>query len=210
MTETGINTVVTADEHDACVGSGSIGRAAPHSEAAIFDERDRELPAGEVGELVFRGAGLMEGYHRDPEATAAFFRNGWAHTGDLAARDAQGFIYLRGRRKEMIRRGGENIAPVEVETALAAHPDVVECAVAPVPDDDMGEEAKAYVVRRDASAVEAIELASYLDDRLARFKVPRYWEFRDGLPHTPSERIAKHELELGRADFTDNTVDLKA
>jgi carnitine-CoA ligase len=110
----------------------------------------------------------------------------------------------------MIRRGGENIAPTEVEATLAAHPNVVECAVAPVPDDDMGEEAKAYVVRRDASAVEASELASYLNDRLARFKVPRFWEFRDVLPHTPSERIAKHELEEGRADFRDNTVDLKA
>jgi crotonobetaine/carnitine-CoA ligase len=210
MTETGINTVVTVDEHDACVGSGSIGRVAPHNEAAIVDEHDLELSFGEVGELVFRGLGLMEGYHRDPEATAAFFRNGWAHTGDLASRDAKGFIYLRGRLKEMIRRGGENIAPVEVETALAAHPDVVECAVASVPDDDMGEEIKAYVVRRDASAVEAVELASYLNDRLARFKVPRFWEFREMLPHTPSERIAKHELEEGRADFRDNTFDLKA
>jgi crotonobetaine/carnitine-CoA ligase len=108
----------------------------------------------------------------------------------------------------MIRRGGENIAPVEVETALAAHPDVVECAVAPVPDDDMGKEINAYVVRRDASAVEATELASYLNDRLARFKVPPYWEFRDGLPHTPSERMTKHELEQGRADFRKTTVHL--
>ena len=151
----------------------------------------------------------MEGYHRDREATADFFRNGWAHTGDLASRDADGFIYLRGRRKEMIRRGGENIAPIEVETALATHPDVVEFAVAPVPDDDMGEEAKAYVVRRDTSVVDAAELASYIAERLASFKVPRYWEFRDVLPHTPSERVAKHELEQGRADFRDNTVDLK-
>jgi carnitine-CoA ligase len=210
MTETGINTVVSPDDHDRCVGSGSIGRPVAHNEAAILDEHDRELPDGEVGEFVIRGVGLMDGYHSDPEATAAFFRNGWAHTGDLAARDAQGYIYLRGRLKEMIRRGGENIAPIEVETALATHPDVVECAVAPVPDDDMGEEAKAYVVRRDTKAVEAIELASYLAERLASFKVPRYWEFRDGLPHTPSERIAKHELEEGRADFKDNTVDLKA
>jgi crotonobetaine/carnitine-CoA ligase len=209
MTETGINTVVTAHDHDRCVGSGSIGRPVPHNEAAIFDEDDRELPDGEVGELVLRGVGMMEGYHRDPEATAAFFRNGWALTGDLASRDARGFIYLRGRRKEMIRRGGENVAPIEVETALATHPDVVECAVAPVPDADMGEEAKAYVVRRDTSAAGAVELASYLGDRLASFKVPRYWEFRDELPHTPSERVAKHELELGRADFRDNTVDLK-
>jgi carnitine-CoA ligase len=210
MTETGINTAVAAEDHDRCVGSGSIGRAVAHNEAAIFDEEDRELPDGQVGELVLRGIGFMEGYHRDPEETAAFFRNGWAHTGDLAARDADGFVYLRGRRKEMIRRGGENIAPVEVETALATHPDVVECTVAPVPDQVMGEEIKAYVVRRDATAVEAPELASYLNERLAPFKVPRYWEFRDALPHTPSERVAKHELERGRSDFREHTIDLGA
>lgn len=109
----------------------------------------------------------------------------------------------------MIRRGGENVAPAEVETAFATHPDVVECAVAPVPDADMGEEAKTYVVRRDKSAVDALELASYLSERLASFKVPRYREFCDELPHTPSERVAKHELERGCADFRENTIDLK-
>ena len=208
MTETGMNTFVMAHEHDRCVASGSIGRAVPHNEGAIFDENDNELPPGEVGEFVLRGNGLMEGYHRDPEATAAFFRNGWAHTGDLATRDEDGFIYLRGRRKEMIRRGGENIAPVEVETALATHDDVVECAVAAVPDDDMGEEIKAYVVRRQGSSTEPKELADHLTERLAPFKVPRYWEFRNELPHTPSERVAKHELERDRPDFKENTTDL--
>jgi crotonobetaine/carnitine-CoA ligase len=205
MTETGINTTVIANDHDRCVGSGSIGRPVPHNEATVFDENDVEVPPGEVGELVVRGIGMMEGYHRDPEATASFFRNGWAHTGDLATRDAEGFVYLKGRRKEMIRRGGENIAPVEVEAALTAHPDVIECAVAGVADPDMGEELKAYVVLREGAGTTPVELADHMTARIARFKVPRYWEFRRTLPRTPSERIAKHELERGadRAATTD-------
>jgi carnitine-CoA ligase len=208
MTETGMNTWVAPDEHDRCVGSGAIGRAVPINEAAIFDENDNELPAGEVGEFVLRGLGLMEGYHRDPEATAAFFRNGWAHTGDLATRDEDGFIYLRGRQKEMIRRGGENIAPTEVETALATHAGVVECAVAAVPDEDMGEEIKAYVIPKPGTELDPKELADHLRERVASFKVPRYWEFREELPHTPSERVAKHELERDRDDFRENSTDL--
>ena len=208
MTETGINTVVTPEAHDRCVGSGSIGRPVAHNEAAIVDEDDRELRPGEVGELVLRGLGMMEGYHDDEEATASFFRNGWAHTGDLAMRDADGFIFLRGRRKEMIRRGGENIAPVEVEFALAGHPDVLECAVAPVPDADMGEELKAYVVLRPGARWAPEDLRAHLAGRLASFKVPRYWEPRGALPHTASERVAKHALEAGRDPFASPTVDL--
>ena len=209
MTETGINLVVGPEDHDRCVGTGTIGRPVPHNEATIVDEHDDELPPGELGELVLRGVGFMEGYHRDPAATAEFFRNGWAHTGDLAVRDEDGFFYLRGRRKEMIRRGGENISPVEVETALCSHRDIVECAVAPVSDPDMGEEIKVYVVRRASATTGAEDLAAYLAQRVAPFKVPRYWEFRDDLPHTPSERVAKHELEKGRGDFREATIDLR-
>jgi carnitine-CoA ligase len=209
MTETGFNTVVTSEDHDRCVGTGSIGRPMAHNEASIVDEHDNEVPDGEVGELVVRGLGLMEGYHRDPVATADFFRNGWAHTGDLAIRDKDGFVYLRGRRKEMIRRGGENISPLQIETTLCSHQDVVECAVAPVLDPDMGEEIKAYVVRRAGAITGAEDLAAYLGQRLAPFKVPRYWEFRDDLPHTPSERVAKHELEKDRSDFREATIDLR-
>jgi crotonobetaine/carnitine-CoA ligase len=97
----------------------------------------------------------------------------------------------------MIRRGGENISPVEIETALSAHPGVLECAVAPVPDPDLGEEIKAYVVPRGVAAhgPDAEALAAFLAERIARFKVPRYWEFRGELPHTPSEKVAKGDLE---------------
>lgn len=209
MTETGINIVMTESDHDRVVGTGCIGRAVDRNEAIVVDDEDRELLPGEVGELCVRGVGLMHAYHRDPEATAAFFRNGWAHTGDLAARDAEGLIYYKGRRKEMIRRAGENISPVQIEDALAAHPDVVECAVAPVPDPDVGEEIKAYVVMRDGTSATVEELASYLESKIARFKVPRYWELRDALPRTSSEKIAKSELERDRADWRAATTDLK-
>ncbi|MDQ4145598.1 MAG: AMP-binding protein [Actinomycetota bacterium] len=208
MTETGVNTAVAEPDHDRALGTGCIGTALDHNEAMVVDEEDREVPPGRVGELVLRGLGLMDGYHADPEATAQFFRNGWAHTGDVVARDETGLLFYRGRRKEMIRRGGENMAPAEIEAALATHPDVIECAVAPVPDPDLGEEVKAYVVTRAGAEVDPADLAAHVRSRLAAFKVPRYWEFRASLPHTPSERVAKHELERGRDHHLVDTIDL--
>ncbi len=192
MTETGVNVGVAAGDHDRFVGTGCIGRALPHNEVAVVDEQDRPVPPGAIGEMVLRGLGMMDGYHNDREATTAFFRGGWAHTGDLVESDEDGYIYYRGRRKEMIRRAGENIAPIEIEAALASHHDVIECAVVPVPDPDLGEEIKAYVVA--SSPVEATVLGDYLRSKIAIFKVPRYWEFRASLPHTPSEKVAKHQL----------------
>jgi crotonobetaine/carnitine-CoA ligase len=208
MTESGVNIAVTPADHEGAVGTACLGRALPHNEAAVVDTEDRPVAPGQVGELVLRGLGFMEGYHEDPGATAQFFRDGWAHTGDLCSMDKDGRIHYRGRLKEMIRRGGENIAPIQVETAIAAHPSVVECAVAPVPDDDLGEEIKAYVVVRPDAEPDAAQLADSLRGQLASFKIPRYWEFRDALPHTPSERIAKARLEDGRADWRVDTVDV--
>lgn len=210
MTESGLNIAVSPRDHDRLVGSGCLGRVLPHNDAAVVAPDDREVPTGVVGELVLRGEGFMDGYHDDPESTAAFFRNGWGHTGDLAEQDSDGLIYYRGRRKEMIRRGGENISPVEIETTLSSHRDVVECAVAPVPDEDVGEEIKAYVVARPDADMDAHALADHALGKIARFKVPRYWEFRASLPHTPSERVAKHELESGRDSFLADTVDLRS
>jgi crotonobetaine/carnitine-CoA ligase len=210
MTETGINLAVAPTDHDRLVGSRSLGRVLPHCEAAALDDDDRQVPPGRVGELSLRGLGFMEGYHRDPEATAAFFRNGWAHTGDLVRREPDGTFTYVGRRKEMIRRGGENISPVEIETALSTHPGVLECAVAPVPDPDLGEEIKAYVVPRGPAAdgPDAEALATFLAERIARFKVPRYWEFRAELPYTPSEKVAKGELEPDDG-WRDRSVDVR-
>lgn len=199
MTESGGDIHVTEVEHDALVGSGAIGVAKPGREVRIVDVDDRDVPDGDIGELIMRGPGMMSGYDDEPEATAQVFRGGWLHTGDLARRNADGVITLVGRLKEVVRRAGENIAAREVEDTLLAHPDVRMAAVVAVPDDIRGEEAKAYLVLtddRDARQA-AAQLHAFCLERIARFKVPRYWEVCADLPRTPSERVAKPQLVPG-------------
>jgi carnitine-CoA ligase len=206
MTETGLNLAVLEDDHDELVGTGSLGSVMSHCEAKVVDQSGGEVPPGTQGELVLRGLGLMDGYHANPEATAAFFAGGWAHTGDIAVRDAKGRFTLRGRIKDMIRRGGENVAAAEVEGVLVSHPAVLECAIVAMPDDDLGEELRAVVVPVAGAAPSPRELRDHVAQRLAGFKVPRYWEFRSELPHTPSERVAKHRIgdpESGLVDLAD-------
>ena len=203
MTETGLNLAVLPDDHDELVGTGSLGSAMSHCEAMVVDDAGAEAPPGVQGELVVRGLGLMDGYHENPEATAAFFAGGWAHTGDIAVRDAKGRFTLRGRIKDMIRRGGENVAAAEVEGVLVGHPAVLECAIVAMPDDDLGEELRAVVVPVPGAAPSPRELRDHVAQRLARFKVPRYWELRTELPHTPSERVAKHRIGDPRSALVD-------
>ena len=191
-TETGSDLGVSWADHARSVGTGTIGRPLPHREAMIVDEAFSEIEDDEVGELFVRGKAMMAGYWRNPEATSAAFHNGWYRTGDLARRDSHGFFYLAGRRKDMIRRAGENIAASEVEAALQQHPAVVIAACVAVPDPIRNEEVKAFVVRSENVALE--ELVAHLEARLARFKIPRYWAFVEGLPMTPSERVAKPQL----------------
>lgn len=200
MTETGGDIHVTDVEHDALVGSGSIGRPKAGREVEIVDSHDAHLPRGEVGELVIRGVGLMDGYDDEPEATADVFRNGWLHTGDLARMDDDGIVTLIGRVKDVVRRAGENVAAREVEETLLGHPAVRLAAVVSVADDLRGEEVKAYLVLTDGRDAReaAAELHDFCSERIARFKVPRYWEVRDDLPRTASERVAKKEITPGR------------
>jgi len=201
MTETGVDIVVPLDEHDICVGSGCIGRPVPGREACILDADGAPLPAGEVGELALRGPGMMDGYYRNPDATAAAFRGGWLHTGDLARIDADGRIFFVGRDKDMIRRSGENIAAAEVEAVIAQHDAVRLAACVAVADDIRGEEVKAYVVLQPGHGPDdtpPADLAAFCADRLAYFKVPRYWTYRADLPRTPSERVIKGALEDDR------------
>ena len=200
MTETGGDIHVTDVDHDDCVGTGTIGRAKPGREVRIADADDESVPVGSTGELLLRGPGMMSGYDDEPEATAQVFRNGWMHTGDLARQDERGYIWLVGRLKDVVRRSGENIAAREVEDTLLAHPGVRVAAVVGVPDDIRGEEVKAYVVLTDDRdpAAAADELRTHCRERIASFKVPRYWEIRDDLPRTPSERVAKKEIVPGR------------
>ena len=210
MTEIGQGTYVPEEEHDLLVGTGCIGRPVMNREVRILGEDGRVLPRGQVGELVFRGTDLMDGYFKDPEATKESFRTGFFHTGDLAYMTEDGRIYYVGRKKDMIRRSGENISASEVEDALKLHPSVRNVAVVAVPDDLRGEEVKAYIVPRDPDfdrreLVE--ELIRFCQDHLAYFKIPRYWEFRASLPLTPSEKVAKHELIRQAKDLRANSYD---
>jgi len=197
MTESGLDIAVELADHDATVGTGCIGTPMPGREARVVDAQDRPVPAGKPGELVLRGVGLMDGYYRNPQATAAAFRNGWLHTGDVVRCDERGRFHYLSRMKDMIRRSGENIAAAEVEEVLMRHPGVRLAAVLAVADELRGEEVMAYVVPGGDVSREEVSptvLSAYCAERLARFKVPRYWKYRDDLPRTPSERIRKEVL----------------
>ncbi|TYK44350.1 AMP-binding protein [Actinomadura decatromicini] len=189
MTETGADLFVPADDTSS-VGSGAIGVPVPGKEARIVD-----------GELVIRGEPMMRGYWNDPAATAERIRDGWLYTGDLARQDDRGRFHLVGRRKDMIRRGGENVAAAEVEAVLVRHPAVRAAAVVAVPDELRGEEVKAFV--QVGRATDPAELIAFVCERLAPFKVPRFLEYVDEFPMTPSERIAKHLLPPGRGAADD-------
>ncbi|HEX3781299.1 MAG TPA: AMP-binding protein [Pseudonocardiaceae bacterium] len=176
---------------------GSSGRRNEDFDVRIFDEEDREVPAGEVGEICVRPrrANVMfEGYWRRPEATAALSRNWWFHTGDLGRFDADGFFYFVDRKKDYLRRRGENISSFEMETAILQHPDVVEVAVHAVPSEVTEDDVKVTAVLRKGAGLTCEELCRWSIDRLPYFAVPRYIEFRDDLPRNPVGRVLKYVL----------------
>jgi crotonobetaine/carnitine-CoA ligase len=180
------------------VGSGSCGMPSPFREARVADPDGNTVPVGEIGELVVRGPGILQGYYNKPEATKAAFHGDWFRTGDLFRQDARGYFYIVGRVKEMIRRAGENISSREVEAVICTLPQIVEAAAVPVPDETRGEEVKACVVlqpglERDDLPPERI--VAHCEAGLARFKVPRYVEYVAELPKTASGKIAKHLLK---------------
>ena len=147
-----------------------------------------------MGEVVMRGNNVMLGYYQDEEATAKAFAGGWFHSGDLGVMHPDGYIELRDRAKDVVVSGGENISTIEVEQAIAAHPDVVDVAVVGIPDDRWGERPKAFIVRKDGADLAEEELLEFLRDRLARYKTPRHYEFLDVLPKTSTGKIQKHTL----------------
>ncbi|MHC1562145.1 long-chain-fatty-acid--CoA ligase [Actinomycetospora sp. C-140] len=172
----------------------SAGRAAPHSEVRIVDELDEEVPVGGVGEIVCRGPHVMLGYWNRPEETATALRGGWMHTGDGGRMDAEGYVYVVDRIKDMIVSGGENVYSVEVENALAKHPGVASCAVIGVPDDEWGERVHAVVVPAAGAAPGADELREHVKGLIAGYKAPRTVELRDALPVSGAGKILKREL----------------
>ncbi|WP_412126560.1 AMP-binding protein [Streptomyces xinghaiensis] len=198
MTESGADLIVTPEDHDETVGTGCVGRPHPGKRADVVDGSGRPVEPGLPGELVISGEGLMDGYWGQPEATARVLRSGRLHTGDRVRADAEGRIYYLARTKDMVRRSGENVSAREVEAVLESHPAVRTAAVVPEPDAVRGEEVKAFVVPSGGETPDPRELLEFCRERLASFKVPRYWCVRPELPRTPSERVAKGELRADR------------
>ncbi len=187
LTEAAPNVAITRDESDA----GTVGRPYPHVDLALLIDGHVEHGAG-TGELLVRGPAVFQGYFRDPEATAAAFLGPWLRTGDLVARDAAGRIRIVDRVKDIVRSGGESIAPIEVELALLEHPAVADAAVAGVPSERWGEELVAWVVL--AEPAEPAALRAHLDGRLADFKHPKRFVVVDDIPRTTSGKPLRRAL----------------
>jgi fatty-acyl-CoA synthase len=192
QTETSIQCCLDAD--DAIRKAGTVGRPVFHAEVRVVDEALAEVPDGAVGEIVVRGPITMLGYWRDPEATAEVFRGGWLHTGDLATRDAEGFLTLVGRQRDVYISGGENVHPLHVEAAYHDHPAIAEIAVVGVADPEWGEVGRAYVVLRPGMHADAADLARFGRERLAGYEVPRSFVFVAALPRTETGKVRRHVL----------------
>ena len=189
MTETAAPNTVTDPEH-----IGSIGKNPPWFEVRIVDNNDNELPIGEIGEIVCRGWPVMMGYYKEPEMTRQILRNGWLHTGDLGYIDKEGYLYIRGRIKDMIIVGGLNVYSPEVEHVIAEHPKVKEVGVVGVEDKLRGEAVKAVIVLKEAEQLSPAEIKAFCRQKLIHFKVPQIIEFRESLPKTRSGKIQKESL----------------
>jgi crotonobetaine/carnitine-CoA ligase len=169
------------------------------NEGRVVDDEGRDLPPGETGELLLRNPVITPGYYGMPEETAAAITaDGWLHTGDLVTVDRHGTYTFVSRKKEVLRRRGENLSPAEVEEALTSHPSVLECAVIGVPSELTEEEIKAFVVPAPGTTPDFAVLRAHAARLLAPYKVPRFWEVLDELPHTPTARVAKHRLPTER------------
>jgi long-chain acyl-CoA synthetase len=174
----------------------SVGKPIWGTQTQVWNSDGRPLPPGpeHVGEIVTRGLHVMKGYLHNPEATAVTFTGDWLHTGDLGYFDQDGFLFIVSRKKELIIRGGYNVYPSEIENVLHAHPAVAEAAVVGIPDERLGEEVMAVVIRRPAMDLLEPELRAYCRERLAAYKCPRVFQFRSELPKNSLGKVLKDEL----------------
>lgn len=204
MTEIGIPVHVKPDDRR----KGSCGKPMDVYDIKLFDDNDDEVPVGETGEIVFRPREpfiMMSEYYKMPEKTLEANRNLWFHTGDLAKKDEDGYFYFVDRKKDALRRRGENISSFEVERAINTHPKVLESAAVAVKSELAEDEVKICVVLKPGESLTPEELIEYSVDRMPYFAVPRYVEFMDSLPKTPTERTQKYLLK--QAGITPNTWD---
>jgi len=194
------STVVYADEDDRLRHLAMAGWPLPGCEVRVVDAHLRDVPRDmqSIGEVVIRGDLIMDGYYKEPESTTAAISDGWLRTGDMAVWDEENYIHIVDRKKDIIVSGGENISSIEVERAIAAHPAVMECAVVSAPDPQWGEVPAAFVAVKSGDRLDAPALCAFLVGRIARFKIPRRFEFLDvPLPKTGTGKIVKRQLREG-------------
>jgi fatty-acyl-CoA synthase len=174
----------------------TVGRNLPHQEVKVVDVESRRIvPLGQIGEICFRGYHIMKGYFEDAEATAAALDDaGWLSSGDLGTMDADGYVRITGRLKEMIIRGGENIYPREIEDVLFMHPKVAEVAVFGIPDEFFGEEIAAWIMLHPDESVTEDEIRAFCKDRIAHFKIPKHIRFTDEFPMTVTGKVQKYRM----------------
>lgn len=172
----------------------SVGRPAPWIEIKIFNDQDAEVKRGEVGEIVVKSWVVTDGYYKDEPLTKETLRNGWFHTGDLGRFDFDGDLYISGRKKEMIKVGGEIVFEPEIESVIQRHPDVAESAVVGVADKLRGEVPKAFVVLKEGKSLSEEDLRYFLKQHLAHFKIPHHFEFNESLPKNRTGKIDKELL----------------
>ena len=173
---------------------GTVGQPILGVDVMCVSDTGTPVPAGERGEVVIRGPNIMKGYFRRPEATAEALRDGWFHTGDIGVLDADGYLAIVDRKKDMILRGGFNVYPREVEDVLLTHPAVAQCAVVGIADERLGEDVKAFIVRKPGQAATEDEIVAWCREQIAVYKAPRCVEFRDALPMGATGKILKRVL----------------
>src|SRR5947209_11955837 len=196
MTETSPVSTQTGADDDVEHRTGTVGRVHPHVEVKIVDPATgAAVPRGDPGELCTRGYSVMLGYWNEPEKTTdAIDRGGWMHTGDLATMDAEGYVKVVGRSKDMIIRGGENVYPREIEEFLYTHPDITDVQVVGVPDERFGEEVAAFVICREGATFDEETIREFCRERIAHYKVPRYVLPVTEFPMTVTGKIQKFKL----------------